>query len=268
MPRDEEVDGALDVGGEPPGRNLEEGHRLARTVYHTVQRVTKTRLSQNRRVEAVRQLTQLVQHLTYPRETAHEGGPVAVVDDVLECRVDGRPEREDVLLRAVVQVSFQATPFGVGVLHQPSPRCGELGGLASLLAEQPAVLECEASGAAHGVRETGCVGPLRGVMHSRHDPVHADELGCRSCVGGRYGAAVWPDLEPTVEEVADRESRVLESCRENCLDVCRLLGRPGQLAHPCSFLEHLTKMNYEAFPVTYKTRSELQAPGCAETEEP
>ena len=222
--RDEEVGGELDGVGQPlADRSLDrDGQR--RPPRERLDRRLEPLLAEERRVDPAGELAQLGDRLLDLVLRAREHVRVGrVAARGREPERDG--ERDEPLLRAVVEVALDPPPLGVGRGDDPGPRRPHLGELRAHLGRQALVLEHEPRRRAHGlherrlveqrriVDERGDLLALRG--HQRDRPVRALRELERSAGG--------VDVAAVVEAVGDLERRVAERPREALAQAGRLL---------------------------------------------
>ena len=91
------------------------------------------------------------------------GGRVDVAVEQLEAH----PEREQPLLRAVVEVALQPPALLVAGADDPRPRIAQLDELGAELGLQARVLQREPCGRAGRLEQTGLVDEVRVVYHDR-----------------------------------------------------------------------------------------------------
>jgi hypothetical protein len=160
----DEVGGRLDRGGQPLGRR---GHRYGyrRAAREVAQRRPQPGLGQHGWVDAPREPADLVdggRHLGIRlADERLQGGCVAQPG---AGQPQDKPDPEQVLLRAVVQVAFDPPPFGVAGLHDPRPGRAYFAELGLQFGVQPGVFQGQPGG------RTDCVEQRRvvqqgGVVH-------------------------------------------------------------------------------------------------------
>ncbi len=123
-------------------------------------------------MDAAGERPQLVHGRVEPVGAAREQRRALLVDGAVEAfleQTQQQPRDDEPLLRAVVQVAFEAAPFGVGRGDDPHPRGPDLGELGVHLGGQPLVVQRQPGRGGHGV-EMMCVLPQRRIVEQRRDP--------------------------------------------------------------------------------------------------
>ena len=146
---------------------LAELHRQRRLVGERLERGRESRLAEDRRIDAVGELAQLVEggrglvagRVQHPGELLVTVGGRAGTREAQVVR-----QREQPLLGAVVEVALEPAPLGVARLDDPRARHAQIVELGQHLGLQPFVLEREPDGGADLALE---LGDRRGVRDER-----------------------------------------------------------------------------------------------------
>ena len=112
-----------------PSAEMSTRQRVA--VRRGAERLDQPAVDQERRVDPVRQLAQLLNRLLdlAGQLVEHLEPCLRVVDDDVPGQAQVHRQRDEVLLRAVVQVPLDAATFGVAAGHDARPRLAERVGL-------------------------------------------------------------------------------------------------------------------------------------------
>ena len=221
--RDQEVRGGLDRRGQPLLRQLHlHLHRHRRPLGERVDRRGEPAVGEDRGMDAARELAQLRQRARQPLRQ--------LVDRrVLQPRLEHpqvQRERDELLLRAVVQVALDPAPRGVAGRHDPRPREPQLLQPRLQIRAQALVVQRQRGGRRGGLHQL-LARVQRGVVDDRREPpavaLHRRPGPSRPRRRQRHVPALLVDeLLPVGQPVGDGDRAVAEALRE------QLAHRPGR----------------------------------------
>ena len=174
---DDEVRRGLDRRRQPLVRHGGDLDRQRHPLRQRLQRRPEPAIGEHRRMDPARELAQLADRLVEVLRRAVEQlpGRLRIVVHARARQPQAQRERDEPLLRAVVQVALDLAPRRVGALDDPRARGAQLGDGRAQLRRQPLVLQRQRGRAADGVHELGLLGQRR-VVHEHRDraPVALD----------------------------------------------------------------------------------------------
>ena len=171
----------LDLLWQPALERNVQTHRHRSAGGDRLQGHLQTVTAENGRMEAARHRPKLVERdCDLLSRLVESRTGIGIAGHLLLQQAQLERERDQTLLRAVVQIALQPLALTLPRLDHPCPRALQLLEVSLLLGLQPAVLECDSGRRSYRRKQVGLI-PQRGIVQERsHPPAMAVDQGRRS----------------------------------------------------------------------------------------